>query len=75
MIVEKTRYYDPEGNFLWEALIQMSRLWDVGGWFIENGKEYTVLRVAVADKIEYVNVKEGLPPEIKALRPQERCPV
>lgn len=69
MMVEKNRYYDKDGNFLWETPMIMSRIHAVGDWFITDGKEYTVLRVAVADKIEYVNVKEGLPYEVAALRP------
>jgi len=69
LVVEKNRYYDRDGNFLWETPMIMSRIHAVGDWFIVDGKEYTVLRVAVADKIEYVNVKEGLPYEVAALRP------
>ena len=68
LIVEKNRYYDRDGNFLWETPMIMSRIHAVGDWFIEDSKGYTVLRVAVADKIEYVNVVEGLPLEIEALR-------
>ena len=56
MKIEKIRFYNKDGEFLWEKTMQLSRLWAVKDWFIHDGIWYDVLRVAIADEVQHVNV-------------------
>lgn len=54
--VEKTSYRDMHGDFLWEQPMNLSRMWGVGDIFAYDSKSYIVRRVALVDKVQYVNI-------------------
>ena len=56
--INEIRYYNEQGEFLWNESMIYRRLFMVGQEIIENYKTYKVLRVAVAEGIQYVNLKE-----------------
>ena len=55
--VESTQYTDVYGNILWAEPMMFNRLWKVNQTFIYDFIEYRVVRVAVVDKTQVVNVE------------------
>lgn len=55
--VETILFTDVYGNTLWTEPMRFKRMWKVGQTFIENFIKYKVVRVAVVDKTQIVNVE------------------
>lgn len=55
--VKITQYSDVYGNTLWTEPMMFIRLWKVNQTFIYDFIEYRVVRVAVIDKTQIVNVE------------------
>ena len=66
--INETHYRDQYGNFLWKEFLFMSRLWSVGDIFCRDSKWYKILRVAVADDVQHVNIEEDKKKDILPIK-------
>jgi len=56
--IKENHFRDIYGNLLWVDKIILSSLHGIGELFIYDYKKYIVRRVAIADKIQHVNVEK-----------------
>lgn len=56
--VKRVHYRDRYGKLLWSEKMDTGRLYAVGQTFVVKSVEYEVLRVAVANDIQHVNVRK-----------------
>jgi len=57
--IRKIHYRDIYGNLLWQVPMFFRRLYAVNQLFVKSYQEYRVIRVAVADDVQHVNVEKG----------------
>jgi hypothetical protein len=55
--IKEIHYRNIYGKLLWKEPMIFRRLYAVGQDFIENYKKFIVVRVAVADDVQHVNIR------------------
>lgn len=56
--IKEIHYRDMDGKLLFSEPMIFKRLYAVGQSLIEDSTEYEVMRVAIADGVQHVNVKK-----------------
>ncbi len=59
--INRIHYRDATGKLLWSEPMRFKRLWDVGAVLMENYRHYRVLRVALANDVQHVNLTRSDP--------------
>lgn len=65
--IDKISYHDGDGRFLWEEPMVFTKLWGIGDMLVNKHIPYEVLRVAVANDVQYVNIRK-IPNDVIAAR-------